>query len=293
MAESGTCQKRENKCKAGFYCPATDDTSANCLACPGQIVFGQGCSCTDNQQTDNCTQCNGPLCTTCFAGTYLKDNTCKKCMKGCIDCKSQDACQKCVEGYVLNTSTNKCMKTCNSNKECIQEQGAQYCDVAAKICKTCKLQCDACETQDFCYFCSGDEDSVTTINGTCTARCSLLSNGQYCKDGTATACAPGLTSDCKCGNSQNCATCAEDTQKCGSCMPNHQMDKDGSCTICISGFEMRGFKCWPAEAEAEPEVVDKVSTGTGVIVGIIVGVVAVIGAVGGGLAYYFIKKGKK
>eukprot|EP00702_Spironucleus_salmonicida_P003384 EST44675.1 Hypothetical protein SS50377_15452 [Spironucleus salmonicida] len=36
MAESGTCQKRENKCKAGFYCPATDDTSANCWHAPGK-----------------------------------------------------------------------------------------------------------------------------------------------------------------------------------------------------------------------------------------------------------------
>ncbi|KAH0569601.1 Cysteine-rich membrane protein 1 [Spironucleus salmonicida] len=284
MDTTGTCTRTDTNCKAGHFCPTTGTAEVNCVSCSENMTFGQGCYCKDKDVTTNCKVCTGEACTTCLPGSFLNGNVCTKCSKGCGECTSLNACQNCAEGYTIQE--DECVRICNSNKDC-EDETSTYCEISINRCRKCSTDCTICESPDFCYACNGNTH-VTTIAGQCGLNCEDLTDGNYCKYGTAMVCDEEINSACKCGVASNCASCNAELNACDTCLPNVVKGKDGACNACAVGYKFIGDMCWP---EQQGTGTNKI--GTGAIVGIVVGVLVVVGAVGGGLAYYFIRKAKK
>eukprot|EP00702_Spironucleus_salmonicida_P000289 EST41580.1 Cysteine-rich membrane protein 1 [Spironucleus salmonicida] len=284
MADTGTCTKTVTTCKAGHFCPTTDTTSVSCIPCTEDMKFGQGCYCEDNTVTTNCKVCNGTSCQTCLPGSFLSGNMCQKCLKGCGQCTDSNTCQKCADGYKLDN--NECDRICSKNEDC-QDDASTFCEISLKSCVPCGNKCLICSSGIFCNACDGSSH-VTTIDGKCTPNCENLADGNYCKDGASKPCAEGLDSACKCQFARNCASCDTTSNGCETCLPNIIKGEDGTCRDCAPGFQPIGNMCWPEQQGSGGNKI-----GTGAIVGIVVGVLVVVGAIGGGLAYYFIRKAKK
>ncbi|KAH0576087.1 Cysteine-rich membrane protein 1 [Spironucleus salmonicida] len=284
MNDAGKCSRSSTGCKAGFYCPATSIMEVICLPCSGDIKLGQGCYCVDNTVNTHCRECTNNTCSRCITGSFLDGEKCTSCSEGCAKCKSPDSCEACAEGYIKENDT--CVRVCNSLKDCEQELST-FCDLSVHRCVKCESKCLFCSSKTVCNACS-IVSYTTTIDGRCTAFCNNLQDGQYCNDGSPTPCAKGLDSACKCGNALNCASCNEAKNDCDTCLPNTVNGKQGACTACTDGYEVRGRLCWPKQDADQQNKI-----GGGAIAGIIIGVLVVAGAVGGGLAYYFIKKARK
>ncbi|KAH0575893.1 Cysteine-rich membrane protein 1 [Spironucleus salmonicida] len=126
-----------------------------------------------------------------------------------------------------------------------------------------------------------------TINQTCQAECSpTLSEGQACVSTAATACGGEIQiTECKCADAKNCLTCATDNTKCASCLSGYKFESD-KCETCEDGYAKTGDFCFATGKESG-------NLSGGAVTGIVIAVLVVVGAVGGGLAYYFIKKAKK
>eukprot|EP00702_Spironucleus_salmonicida_P006664 EST47955.1 Cysteine-rich membrane protein 1 [Spironucleus salmonicida] len=150
----------------------------------------------------------------------------------------------CEDNYIFNTSSKICTPRCITNDDCRNIQG-QYCDQQTHMCTPCGSFCSACVSSDFCYTCTSTYHTLTTA-GLCTAGCTYLQDGQYCKDGKAEPCAGGIESACKCGQYQNCATCSQDGY-CTSCLTNYMQDMFGACSQCAYGYEMNESICIPIQ----------------------------------------------
>ncbi|KAH0569412.1 Cysteine-rich membrane protein 1 [Spironucleus salmonicida] len=252
MADAGTCSNRYTNCKANHFCPAINHNTVACKPCTEDMEFGQGCYCKDNSVTTNCKTCSGKNCATCLLGTFLNGNICRQCSKGCGECTYFGSCDKCADGFTMED--NKCVKVCNSNKDCKYEIST-FCDITQKRCVRCTDDCQICSSAIFCNACDG-RTYVTTLKGTCTAMCSGLTNGNYCKDGVATPCGEGIDSKCKCGTASNCASCNTAQDACETCLPNVLKGKDGACNICAPGFTHIGGICQsdtPVPAPPNPD----------------------------------------
>ncbi|KAH0569413.1 Cysteine-rich membrane protein 1 [Spironucleus salmonicida] len=284
MTTTGTCTRTDTTCKAGHFCPTSGMDTVDCIPCELDMKFDQGCYCEDNSVTTNCKTCSGKNCTACLPGTFLNGNVCSKCQNGCAECTESNSCQKYTGG--VTTENAKLGNVCYSNKDCEYEIST-FCDITQKRCVRCSANCQVCSSATFCNGCQWD-NYITTLKGTCTAMCSGLTNGNYCKDGVATPCGEGIDSNCKCGTSSNCASCNTAQNACETCLPNVLKGKDGACNICAPGFTYIGSRCWSEQQGSEANKI-----GSGAIVGIVISVLVVVGAVGGGLTYYFIRKGKK
>ncbi|KAH0575908.1 Cysteine-rich membrane protein 1 [Spironucleus salmonicida] len=284
MSDAGKCSRSSTGCKAGFYCPATSITEVICLPCSGDIKLGQGCYCVDNTANPNCRECADKKCSQCIPGSFLENDMCTSCLKGCAKCKNPDSCEACAEGYIKENDT--CVRVCNSLKDC-EDEISTFCNLSVNRCEKCEQNCLLCSSKTVCNTCNPGA-YTTTIDGRCIANCNSLQDGEYCKNGVATSCAKGLDSACKCGNAVNCASCNDNKTDCDTCLPNIVKAKGGTCTECTDGYEVRGRLCWPKQ-----DTVQQNKIGGGAIAGIIIGVLVVAGAVGGGLAYYFIKKARK
>ncbi|KAH0569550.1 Cysteine-rich membrane protein 1 [Spironucleus salmonicida] len=284
MIFAGTCDSVNARCQAGFYCPATGSTEVTCLPCSDDIKLGQGCYCVDNTAITNCRACAEQKCSQCIPGSFLEKDKCTLCSKGCGKCTRPDSCEACAEGYTMENDT--CVRVCNSLKGC-QNEFSTFCDLTVNRCVKCESNCTICSSKTVCNFCNSSSHT-TTIDGTCTTICNNLQDGQYCKNGAPTSCAEGLDSACKCGDAVNCASCNDANAACETCLPNIVKAKGGACTECTDGYEVRGRLCWPKQDAGQQNKI-----GGGAIAGIIIGVLVVAGAIGGGLAYYFIKKARK
>ncbi|KAH0569705.1 Cysteine-rich membrane protein 1 [Spironucleus salmonicida] len=284
MSTTGTCSKGNTNCKSDHFCPTTDTASVICIPCTENMKFGQGCYCVDDTVITNCKTCSGDNCSKCLPGAFLSNNFCDSCAKGCSECTGANTCQKCADGFTMEGGT--CVRICDNNQDC-EDEALTFCQISSKRCVRCSAHCDICSSATFCNACDGSTH-ITTIHGTCTVLCMGMNDGNYCKDGSPTACAEGIDSACQCGVAGNCASCDTASNGCETCLPNVIKGNDGRCKDCAVGFKPIGNMCWPDQQGSEANKI-----GTGAIVGIVVGVLVVVGAVGGGLAYYFIRKGKK
>ncbi|KAH0570184.1 Cysteine-rich membrane protein 1 [Spironucleus salmonicida] len=226
--------------------------------------------------------------------------------------------QYCVSGYFETRMEAADGIDCTTNKEC-RDGGSGYCDTTTKKCMPCAAGCKVCTSATFCAECDSKKTlGTTTITGTCTRTCSAVVNSKFCNDSVLTVCTAASTSACTCGEKTNCANCAVDSTSfsCNQCLPHMTTDSTGDCTLCEKGYEMVGILCVTAEAvpvpdpnpnpEPEPEPPIPVppapvpdpsdpsnKLSTGATVGIVIGALVAVGAIGGGLAFYFIRRSKK
>ncbi|KAH0570856.1 Cysteine-rich membrane protein 1 [Spironucleus salmonicida] len=290
MAAAGKCGGFDNKCLVGTFCPATASDVVDCKLCDDSITKDQGCNCVVNTQSTGCLSCADGKCTNCLAGYYLtSEGKCTVCDRNCITCQTEaKKCTSCKAGFVLDTSTRICEKACTELSDC-SDANKGYCDLSVKFCKPCGPNCSMCASVDICGACGTDDTNpVLTIEGKCTKQCDNLEAEQYCLEGVPTACNATATSECMCSNQQGCATCNEAKSGCGLCLTGFTMTTDKKCTLCVQGYQAFGGLCIkPGSAESGNKL------GGGAIAGIIIATLVVVGAVGGGLAYYFIRKSKK
>eukprot|EP00702_Spironucleus_salmonicida_P003236 EST44527.1 Cysteine-rich membrane protein 2 [Spironucleus salmonicida] len=284
MDETGICSIDKKTCKAGNFCPATAENSVSCMPCSDKIPFGQGCYCKDNTLEPYCQECKDGNCVKCVARTFLFVDECRTCSYGCSECTNGRTCQKCLENNILDTVKNKCILICQNDKEC-QDIHEGYCDNETNRCVACKRNGNLCSSNNECFSCDTNI-LITTILGTCTAKCANMENNNYCKDGVPTPCVSGLTSECKCGYSVNCSLCTRNQNKCYSCLPNWELNSQGNCTICAKGYQKIGLLCLGNGSNSYNKI------GGGTIAGIVIAIFVVVGAISDGLAFYFIKKSK-
>ncbi|KAH0573108.1 Cysteine-rich membrane protein 1 [Spironucleus salmonicida] len=219
-----------------------------------------------------------------------------------------------------NTQVNDAVSTCTRHFDCASKHEG-YCDKNTHTCQPCQANCIVCQSAASCNSCE-PTTHVTTTTGQCTPICKDLIQDQFCGEGEAKTCTDFTTSSCKCGNRSNCKTCKDSgLPTCATCLTGMKMDRDGRCLDCAQGFTLITGMCWkvgsdpdipddpvdpnvpvppvdpnvpvPPEQPVDPEAPASNKLGGGAVTGIVVGVVLVVGAVAGGLAYYFIKKGKK
>ncbi|KAH0573029.1 Cysteine-rich membrane protein 2 [Spironucleus salmonicida] len=285
------CTESKNTCPVDKFCPAPAEEEMECLDCTDdKIESTQGCNCVEKVAIKRCKECNEGQCTKCFDKSFMKaDGSCEDCSFNCATCETtQDNCTSCKAGFILDMQTKMCERTCKSHKECTSKNSG-YCDFSVGQCKACSDGCRSCASKTFCAQCNDSEGKpVLTIDGTCTAACAGIQDGNYCKNGTATKCEGSITSECKCGEKKSCATCNTDSSACETCLPNITKTADGDCSDCAEGYESVGLLCISTSTLES----NGTNLGGGAVAGIIVGVLVVLGAVGGGLTYYFIKKSK-
>ncbi|KAH0575791.1 Cysteine-rich membrane protein 1 [Spironucleus salmonicida] len=213
-----------------------------------------------------------------------------------------------------NKQVNNADTKCTRHIDC-SSQKKGYCDGNTLTCKPCQMNCIVCESTASCNSCE-PATHVTTITGECTPICPGLQYRQFCENGKPKACTEGATSPCKCGVSSNCGTCTGDVMPtCATCLKGMKMDDNDRCMDCAVGYRKFVGRCWPIVPEpdipiapvdpevpvvpivpvvpVDPEAPASNKLGGGAVTGIVIGVILVVGAVAGGLAYYFIKRGKK
>eukprot|EP00702_Spironucleus_salmonicida_P007187 EST48478.1 Cysteine-rich membrane protein 1 [Spironucleus salmonicida] len=201
-----------------------------------------------------------------------------------------------------NKQVNNAETKCTRHTDC-SHANKGYCDKTSKTCKPCQANCIACQSADLCNSCE-PTTHVTTIAGECTPKCVSLKNNEFCDNGTAKSCTNDATSPCHCTNNINCGTCETGIMpKCATCLTGMKLDDNSRCADCMTGYIKITARCWLVGTDpnipvnpmdpVDPEVPTSNKLGGGAITGIVIGAVVVVGAVAGGLAYYFIKRGKK
>ncbi|KAH0570746.1 Cysteine-rich membrane protein 1 [Spironucleus salmonicida] len=291
MTTAGKCTNSENKCLVNTYCPATGTDAVDCITCEdGKISTGQGCNCAVDKPTVNCALCTADKCSKCIDGNFLSsDSKCTICDENCATCNSgAKQCTSCKQGFLLDITNNTCQTKCSELTDC-SGRGMGYCDLSVKHCKPCATNCQVCASAEFCAACGATgDDTVLTIEGKCTKQCNDLPPNKYCLNGVATDCADDATSECTCSNQQGCATCNTAQTGCGTCLKTFAVNAQGKCTDCAEGRVHLAGQCIKHTTSESSN-----KLGSGAIVGIVIGALVIVGVVGGGLAYYFIRKARK
>ncbi|KAH0569940.1 Cysteine-rich membrane protein 1 [Spironucleus salmonicida] len=197
---------------------------------------------------------------------------------------------------------------CTTNKQCREgDSGSRYCDTTTKKCMPCSAGCLVCTSSTFCAACDpGSGAGLTTFNGQCVVECKRQVTNKFCHDNTSGFCSANSPIPCSCDDVSDCATCAYVNKEwtCDACFRNMTKDMQGLCTLCQPGFEKVGVLCLAVEVDPNPpgpvpvpgpsdpaDPSNKLSTGA--TVGIVIGALVAVGAIGGGLAFYFIRRSKK
>ncbi|KAH0571581.1 Cysteine-rich membrane protein 1 [Spironucleus salmonicida] len=291
MIESGKCKENDNKCATDTYCPTLDIDIVDCKPCADNtIITGYGCNCKENVSTKNCQQCKDGKCSVCITNYFLDiTEKCTICDSNCKSCEgTENECTACETGFIVEPTSKTCVKSCVNHKECVGF-GLGYCNFIAKHCKPCQQDCSFCTSATFCLECQGDKTKpVTTIDGRCIAKCAGIADGQFCDNGKLATCSASSTSQCKCANMFRCATCNDDKTQCATCLAGYVINTEGNCIDCAAGYEQVAAICLPLSSSGNSS-----NFSGGAVAGIVIAVLVVVGAVGGGLAYYFIKKAKK
>ncbi|KAH0575904.1 Cysteine-rich membrane protein 1 [Spironucleus salmonicida] len=241
MTETGTCSNTVLNCKAGYFCPAEDSTTVECQPCQEYMEYGQSCYCEDTKPIKNCQACTGKQCSTCVRNTFLQNNKCEDCPFFCDTCADPNSCITCSNGYKRNPETKLCEVTCQNSDTCAANKNG-FCNPATLTCQSCIHNCVLCSSTTICDVCEPNE-FVTTVEGQCTKKCENIDNGNYCENGVPTACGEGLTSECKCDDAKNCASCTPTKNKCATCLPNWKLNEAGECADCEDGFSLVNKNC--------------------------------------------------
>ncbi|KAH0571883.1 Cysteine-rich membrane protein 1 [Spironucleus salmonicida] len=310
-AGCGTCTSSTvcTNCDDGFM---LKDTA--CTACSA------GCkTCT---AADTCTVCN--------EGFGLATGSCKACPANCKECDAGETCSACYDGFVIKGT--KCDKhECDTDTLCTDGKFCNILTTGNR-CTDCESKCQSCTSADKCTTCKASNEMNTdqTCTATCTnlpvnkacissaaASCGTTGQQTACNCGAAAknclTCPvpPVPTPDanncddklCKCDSSAiaTCTGCVDEKNyafsaaackpkaptTCCTCLPGYVL-KDAKCEDCASGFAKVGEFCFLPVQESSS---NKLSGGA--VAGIVVAVLVVAGAVGGGLAFYFIKRARK
>ncbi|KAH0576076.1 Cysteine-rich membrane protein 2 [Spironucleus salmonicida] len=241
MTETGTCSNAVLNCNAGYFCPAEDSTTVNCEPCSEDMEYGQSCYCQDSKPIDNCQECTDKKCSTCVRNTFLQNNKCENCPFFCDTCADPNSCITCSNGYKMNPDTKLCETTCQNSDTCAaSNQG--FCNPATLTCQYCIHNCVLCSSTTICDFCEPNE-FVTTVEGQCTKKCENIDNGNYCENGVPKLCVTDLTSECKCGNASQCASCNKSQDQCETCLPHWKLNEAGECADCEDGFSLVNKNC--------------------------------------------------
>ncbi|KAH0571860.1 Cysteine-rich membrane protein 1 [Spironucleus salmonicida] len=318
------CDNAEKVCPEMKACPvdATNAIPADCVDCTSTIG---NCNLCIAAAPDTCTGCK-----TTF---FLDANECKACSANCTTCSAADKCTACAEGYEVKADAcvakGAIVNACDDTKPCAD---TKFCEIKAtgNVCSDCAATCGNCSSLTKCITCKNTDEMNT--DQTCTAPCANLPVNKTCISSAAASCgtagqqtacncgadaknclacpvvpvpAPGTCTDtlCTCADGAKgvCTGCIDDTNydfdesackpkaptTCGTCLPGYVL-KENKCDECAPGYSKVGEFCFN---DVDPSSSNKLSGGA--VAGIVIAVLVVVGAVGGGLAYYFVKKGKK
>ncbi|KAH0576016.1 Cysteine-rich membrane protein 2 [Spironucleus salmonicida] len=247
MTDTGTCSNAVFNCKAGNYCPTNSSTVVNCLSCSEDMIYGQSCYCEDSKPIYNCQECAGNRCSKCLSQTFLQNDRCLDCPPYCDTCADTNSCITCTEGYEKNPQTGICELFCKSEDECLSI-GEEFGEPATSMAQTCIPNCLVCFTTTTCEFCN-PSGFISTLTGQCTSKCVNIQNGNYCDNGTAKPCDENLTTECKCGRADFCASCNQAGTQCKKCLPHMKFNKTGECDGCEDGFALEISQCIPCTDE--------------------------------------------
>ncbi|KAH0569640.1 Cysteine-rich membrane protein 1 [Spironucleus salmonicida] len=253
-------------------------------------------SCT--QTTPNCASCDKGACTACIPEYHLSQGLCAP------NKQNESPADKSDPTDPAPPAPEE--ETCTTNKEC-RDKKLGFCDGTSKTCKPCAAGCKTCTSFKFCAECNNTTSKPTTlITGECAPFCNDNRSHVYCSISGLVNCNRNSTSPCVCNGPQNCAECTRDGSSCQSCLTNMKKGTDGKCSECADGLVMVGKICTkddvvagevPVPPGPDPVVpepgVNSYRLSGGAVAGIVIGVLLVVGAVGGGLAYYFVRRGKK
>ena len=253
-----TC-KEQNKCQKcaegsvlykgkciEFCVVGTYEQDRECLPC----VDNDKCKRCYPLSPDKCKECqigylNDTKCVDkCEEGTYPDEltKTCKKCSKGCKNCKDDQTCYNCEEGLFLDTVDKTCNDKCKSYQVAVNG-----------ICKDCTQKyCISCDPNDIskCLQCNPE---LFNYKGLCVSQCpdGTFEKGNECID---------CEENCKhCTDEKTCTECVDDkveynydcydkcmenyanvnghckkclVDKCKNCDPNNL----GKCNVCEDGY---------------------------------------------------------
>ncbi|CAK69128.1 unnamed protein product (macronuclear) [Paramecium tetraurelia] len=257
--DSSTCTTCISTSSPPYYLTNTN----TCIQCSGiQYWDTQQKKCVDCTTIDpNCTACTSNTCTTCSAGNYPVNGTCKTCTgypTTCSACDANGTCTSCTSNSVMSilVQQNNTCKTCPTN--CYSASNCQFnSQNNTTICTLCQdlyyvnasgqcalcdsagesnaLRChyDATVTGNIVYtqckspyFLANNKCTQAQSTNTC-AKLQVIDSQTQLSNQNCAECWPGyIQSGATCFQCNNCQS--------GSCSLN--TSNQPSCTLCVDGY---------------------------------------------------------
>ncbi|KAH0577409.1 Cysteine-rich membrane protein 2 [Spironucleus salmonicida] len=291
-----SCDKHTVGCRCGERC--ANCNSEGCLVCQeGSSLVGKVClrKCSDGageciegefcsaggvcELCVGCKTCDITACLSCANGQFLEGGVCQDCrfqdvpcecgaLKNCLMC-GNGVCVGCISGFRGGDSG------CNSpicdhladNFYCAAPGVSAVCggDGQAEPCSCGRSQnCLTCREGS----CSACLDGFHFEGAACVPSCADRVLGFFCAAREELSFCEqrqdGSVGQCFCGERlENCFKCG--LNACAGCIGDFAIDKNGSCSECLSGYRAVNGVC-------------VLGLQVGAIVGIVLGVLGLVGA---------------